>query len=76
VGIALYVLLVWYGAQAPDARLIVACVVAYLLPGLIALMRGHLNALAIFVANALLGWTTIGWVCVLVWSLTCNVRRA
>jgi hypothetical protein len=42
----------------------------YFLPWLIALLRGHHNAAAIFMLNLLLGWTGLGWVVALVWSMT------
>ena len=42
----------------------------YFLPTIIALLRGHRNALAIFLLNFFLGWTFIGWVVALVWSAT------
>ncbi len=41
----------------------------YFLPTIIALIRGHKNALAIFLLNFLLGFTLIGWVVSLVWSV-------
>jgi len=43
---------------------------AYLLPSVIAYTRHHHNADAIFALNLLLGWTFLGWVVALVWSLT------
>lgn len=43
---------------------------AYMAPFLIAGMRGHKQALAIGALNLLLGWTFLGWVIALVWSLT------
>jgi hypothetical protein len=42
----------------------------YFLPTIIALLRGHRNALAIFLLNFFLGWTFFGWVVALVWSAT------
>jgi len=42
----------------------------YLLPTLFAAARGNSNTLAIFALNLLLGWTVLGWVLALVWSLT------
>jgi len=42
----------------------------YLAPWLLAVLRRHHNAAAIFVLNLLLGWTFIGWVVALVWSMT------
>lgn len=47
----------------------------YFFPGVVASMRGHHNAGAIFVLNLLLGWTLLGWVAALVWACTA-VKRA
>jgi hypothetical protein len=47
----------------------------YIAPSVIAFNRQHLNRVPIFVLNLLLGWTLIGWVGALVWSLT-NERKA
>ncbi|WP_200286529.1 superinfection immunity protein [Pantoea ananatis] len=47
-----------------------AMILGYLLPGIIASGRGHLNAGAIWVLNVALGWSGIGWVAALVWSFT------
>lgn len=41
----------------------------YLLPFSVALWRGHGEATKIFLVNLLLGWTVIGWIVALVWSL-------
>jgi hypothetical protein len=46
----------------------------YVLPSIIACLRGHRNAGAIVVLNILLGWSFIGWAVALIWSLTDNVR--
>jgi len=42
----------------------------YFLPTIIALVRQKRNTIAIFVLNFFLGWTFVGWVVALVWSLT------
>ena len=42
----------------------------YLLPGVIASLRGHHNAGAIWATALLAGWTGIGWLIALIWSLT------
>jgi hypothetical protein len=42
----------------------------YFLPTIVALARGHLSALAIFVLNLLLGWTLIAWLLALIWACT------
>jgi hypothetical protein len=40
----------------------------YLLPSIIGLRKR--NALAIFLLNLLTGWTGIGWIAALIWSVT------
>ncbi len=47
----------------------------YLLPGAIAVLRGHHNAFAILLLNVLLGWTFVGWVVSLVWAFTAIERQ-
>ena len=42
----------------------------YFVPSIIAFTRHHHNKWAIFVLNLLLGWTGLGWIGGLVWSLT------
>ena len=49
--------------------LIVATLI-YFLPSIIALARGHLSTLAIFLLNLFLGWTLLGWLIALIWSCT------
>lgn len=46
----------------------------HFLPGIIASVRHHPQALPIWVLNTLLGWTVIGWIGALVWSLTTSQR--
>jgi hypothetical protein len=57
-----------------DTKKIIAIVIAlasagYFLPLAIALWRSHPKTTNIFLLNLLLGWTVIGWVIALVWSL-------
>lgn len=51
----------------------------YMLPWMIAALRGKSNAWGVFAVNLLLGWTVIGWVIALVMSCTSHqvagVRR-
>nr|WP_249199802.1 superinfection immunity protein [Burkholderia multivorans] len=49
---------------------IVVSVFLYFLPTIIAIARGHHNQNAIAALNTCLGWTILGWVLSLVWSLT------
>jgi len=51
-------------------------VAAYFLPLIIAVMRSHPNAGALAALNLLLGWTLLGWVGALVWSLLSKPQRA
>lgn len=46
----------------------------YFLPSLIALLRGKNNLLSIIALNFFLGWTLVGWVVSLVWSLSSNTK--
>jgi len=52
-----------------ELLLVVIIFVFYFLPTLIAFLRQHKNKLAIFLLNLLLGWTILGWVVSLVWSV-------
>lgn len=47
--------------------------VVYLIPGIVASMRGHRNRLAIWALDVLVGWTVLGWIVALIWALTSHV---
>ena len=49
---------------------LILILVSYFLPSLIALMRGKSNTFAILILNIFLGWTFIGWIVALIWSVT------
>ncbi|MFA5828328.1 MAG: superinfection immunity protein [Candidatus Shapirobacteria bacterium] len=42
----------------------------YLLPTIIAFSKRKKNKVAIFLTNFLLGWTVLGWIISLIWSVT------
>lgn len=46
----------------------------FFLPVVLAFVRGHRNALAITAVTILLGWSVVGWIWALIWSLTDNTR--
>ncbi len=46
----------------------------YLIPSIVAAKRAHRNRHAIMALNILLGWTFLGWVAALIWSLTANTQ--
>lgn len=47
----------------------------YFIPSIIAIARNHPNMASIIVVNLLLGWSFVGWVISLAWSLTNETRR-
>lgn len=49
-------------------------VAIYFIPSIVAIVRGHMSKGAIIALNLLLGWTFIGWIIALVWSLTSHTR--
>ena len=52
-----------------DMIAITSIFAVYFLPSFIAFSRDHKNKVAIFLLNLLLGWTVLGWVGSLVWSV-------
>jgi predicted amidophosphoribosyltransferase len=47
----------------------------YLLPTFAAVGRKHRNAGAICALNLLVGWTVLGWIVAMVWSMTANTAQ-
>lgn len=58
-----------------DAAYLIIFGSIYFLPTIVALCSGHLSSLAIFVLNAVFGWTWIGWIAALIWACTGNTKR-
>lgn len=50
--------------------LMILLIAIYFFPSIVAGIRDHHNGAAIAVLNLLLGWTVLGWIVALVWSLT------
>lgn len=50
--------------------ILILILLVYFIPAITAYQRKHKNAEAILVLNLLTGWTLVGWVISLVWSLT------
>lgn len=50
--------------------LIIVLIILYFLPSIIAGGRNHASAGGIFVVNFFLGWTFLGWVGALAWSVS------
>ena len=55
--------------------IIFAGIIGFVVPGIIVNVRQHKNKTAILVLALLTGWTFIGFVVAVVWSLTNNVRK-
>lgn len=62
-------------SQMDPATLLVACLIIYVAPALIAKFRDHHNLKSIAATNILLGWTFLGWVVALIWSLSSQPRH-
>lgn len=53
------------------ALLVIAMIIAlYFLPSIVARRSRHPQTTAIYVLNALFGWTLIGWGIALIWAFT------
>ena len=46
----------------------------YLCPTIVAVLRKHNATRGVFAVNLFLGWTIIGWLVALVWSMSSNKR--
>lgn len=65
-----------FGDAQGAQRLVVGVVVLtlYLAPTGIAVLRQHINVLPIVAINVMLGWTGLGWIAALVWSVMSTDR--
>ena len=55
--------------------MLIAIVVIYLLPTIVAYGREHPRRQDLAVANILLGWTLIGWIAVFLWAALTHVEE-
>jgi hypothetical protein len=62
------------GSDATAFFWVVLALAVYMAPAFVAGFRNHPNTAAITVLDLLLGWTFLGWVVALVWSLTANTE--
>lgn len=61
---------IFFGGLLLAGFIAALCVWIYFLPTYLAVENNHYNTGAICALNVLMGWTFIGWVVALVWSLT------
>lgn len=57
------------------ALVMLASVVCYMAPTIVAYIRKHPSVLAIGATNFIFGWTGLGWLVSLIWALTATHRR-
>jgi len=62
--------LFWFFPFAFGWGFMALIVIPYFLPTIIAILRKSTSVAGIFVLNFFLGWTFIGWIIALVWSIT------
>jgi hypothetical protein len=55
---------------------VISAILIYLFPAFIACNRDHRNAASITVVNLFFGWTFVGWVVALAWSLSDNTAAS
>lgn len=55
--------------------IVLSALAIYFLPTIVAMSKKKRNTDAIFVLNILLGWTFIGWVIALIWSMTVDQNK-
>ena len=65
-----------YVLDMGSAIIIIFLVGLFLAPTFIAVGRNHHNCAAIFALNLCLGWTGLGWIAALIWSLTATRNAA
>lgn len=66
--------MVEYYSSVLVVTVLIGILALYLLPSIIAFQRGKKNKLAILLLNILLGWSLIGWVGSLVWSVMVDTK--
>lgn len=49
---------------------LLAVIVGYFVPSIVAGSRKHKSVMAIVLVNILFGWTGIGWIWALIWALS------
>jgi len=57
-----------------EVLLILALLIIYLLPTIVAISRNHRNQAGIMLLNIIFGWTILVWFGSLIWSVSDNVN--
>ena len=56
--------------------IIIVAVIAYFIPFYIALIRNHYRKALIFLLNLIFGWSGIGWIVLLIYSIVSKSRKS
>jgi rubrerythrin len=59
-----------FSLGVPELILLLALLLAYPIPTIIAFVRSHPQRFAILLLNLFAGWTVFGWIATLVWAAT------
>ena len=59
-----------FGGIILGAIFLAVAALIYFFPAMIAWIRQHPSLAFIFMLNALLGWTVVGWIAILMWVLS------
>lgn len=54
----------------------IGSIIVYMLPWVIALIRGTKSTTAIFFVSLLFNWTMVGWIGTLIWSIVAEKKSA
>ncbi|CAH1487042.1 immunity to superinfection [Escherichia phage UGJNEcP2] len=54
----------------------IGSIIIYMLPWVIALIRGTKSTAAIFFVSLLFNWTMVGWIGTLIWSIVAEKKSA
>lgn len=54
---------------------VVLALTVYFLPAIIGMVRRHVNAVPVFLTNLYFGWTVVGWIVALIWSLSAGTYQ-
>jgi uncharacterized membrane protein YhaH (DUF805 family) len=55
--------------------IVTLCLVIYFLPTICACSRHHRNTNSITLLNLFLGWTALGWIIAIIWSVSSNIEK-
>jgi Superinfection immunity protein len=56
--------------------LIIVVIIGYFFPFYIALIRNHYRKVLIFLLNLIFGWSGIGWIALLIYSIASKPRKS